>query len=93
MIRVEAIMDFNYADYDNIKNLQSFNAVKEGMIYKGDKFECTKEQADYLMGGNQKGVVVVKILEIIPEVVEEQKAEKEVKVEKPKTTKKKTTKK
>lgn len=92
MIKVKALQEFTYGDFDKIKNLERHNKDKNqhGRLYAGDTFECTKKMTEYLTG--KCGYVLVKILEVIPEEVK-----KEAKVEeiasKPKTTRKSTPKK
>lgn len=70
MIKVEAIKPFTLGRFDEIKNIQRKSVEKYGMLYTGDTFECSKELAEYLTGKNDKGNVVVKIIEVIPEEVE-----------------------
>ena len=67
IIKVEAIKQFTLADYDKITNIQRKSVDTEGMLYVGDTFECTKELAEYLTGKNDRGNVVVKIIEVTPE--------------------------
>lgn len=87
MVKVEAIKDFNLKDFDKLVNLQRGTKEKEaGKIYATDTFECTEEMVDYLTGNNKGNVVVVKVIEVIPEeVVEEVEEEpkEEIKEEKP----------
>lgn len=90
MIKVEVIKPFTLGKFDEIKNIQRKSVEKYGMLYTEDTFECTQEMAEYLTGKNDKGKVVVKILEVIPEKVVEK---EEVKQEAIKPTKKKTSKK
>ena len=91
MIRVEVITQFTLGKFDEIKDSIVRKSVDtEGMLYVGDTFECTKEMADYLTGKNEKGNVVVKVIEIIPDEIKEE-PKVEIKEEKPKTTKKKKT--
>ena len=109
MIKVKALQEFTYRDFDKIKNLERHNKDKNqhGRLYAGDTFECTKDMATYLTGGC--GYVLVKILEVIPEEIQDGTLEhpyttimpepikEESKVEeiasKPKTTRKSTPKK
>ena len=88
MIKVEAITQFTLGRFNEIKNIKRRSVEKEGMLFVGDTFECTQEMAEYLTGKNDRGNIVVKIIEVIPEEVKE-----EPKVEIKKTTKKKTSKK
>ena len=68
MIKVQAIRQFTLSDYDKIKDtLQRKTINRDGTIFEDDIFECDEEMAKYLMGNNESGVVVVKVLEYIPE--------------------------
>lgn len=96
MIRVEVIEDFTLERFAEVKNLERKGRSAEKRLYIGDKFECEKDLADYLLGENPLGRAVVQIVEIIPEVKEEKPKKEvlEIKKEVPKkTTKKKTSKK
>lgn len=92
MVKVKALREFTYGDFNKIKNLErhDINKKENGRLYEKDTFECTKEMAEYLTGGC--GYVLVQVIEVIPvEVKEETKPETTVSKEKPKA--KKTTKK
>ena len=95
MIKVEVLQDFTLARFDEIENIERSRRNETGKLFTGDKFECEKELADYLLGENPLGKAVVKVIEVIPEKVEAKEEPKEEKVieEKPKTTKKKNNKK
>lgn len=69
MIKVKALREFTYGDFNKIKNLErhDINKKEDGKLYDRDTFECTKEMADYLTGGC--GYELVKVIEIIPEEV------------------------
>ena len=90
MIKVEAIKDFKLARYDELKNIIRKSGIEEkGMLREGDTFECTKELCDYLMGDNAKKQVVVKVIEIIPEVkVIKEDIKEATEIKEPKKTKK-----
>lgn len=92
MIKVKALREFTYGDFDKIENLQRNNKDRkeEGRLYEKDTFECTKKMADYLTGGC--GYVLVKVIEIIPEEITLPDAEITFSKEevKPKATVKKT---
>ena len=81
MVKVEAIIDFTYSNFDKVKNLVRKNKEQDGKIFKGDIFEVDKKEADYLLGNNAKSliaVIVLEIMEAIPDVltiVEEEKDE------------------
>lgn len=66
MIKVEAIIDFKFKDFEKIYNLKRHNLKKDNYIFKGDKFECSKETADYLLGENPEGITAIRLLEVKP---------------------------
>lgn len=90
MVKCEAIKDFTLRDFDKLHNIVRKNLDQEGKIFAKDVFECDETMATYLSGANAKKQVVIKVLEVIPEV-EDLKLD-EIPVEEPKP-KKKTTKK
>ena len=73
MVKVQAIIDFNYKNYNKIKYLQPTNKIQEGKIFAGDIFEVEDKEALYLTGENKNKIVAVKVLEVIPEIKEEKK--------------------
>lgn len=73
MVKVQAIIDFNYNNYNKIKDLQPANKIQEGKIYAGDIFNVEDDEAKYLTGENKNKIVAVKVLEVIPEIKEEKK--------------------
>ena len=73
MVKVQAIIDFNYKNYKKIKDLQPVNKIQEGKIFAGDIFEVEDDEAKYLTGENKNKIVAVKVLEVIPEIKEEKK--------------------
>ena len=90
MVKVKALQEFTYGNFNKITNLVRYdtNKDKDGRLYAGDVFECTKDMAKYLTGGC--GYTLVKVIEVIPE----EKPNKEEPIIKEKITKpKKTTKK
>lgn len=87
MIKCKATIDFDLKDFDKLKNIVRKRKEQYGKLYEGDTFECDKEMADYLLGANAKNKTVVKVIEVIPEKVEEPK--EEIKIEKPKKSKRK----
>lgn len=72
MIKLEAIKEFTFGDFDKIRETLTRGSVKAepGRIYAGDTFECDKATAEYLLGDNAKKAEVVKIVEVIPETLE-----------------------
>ena len=73
MVKVQAIIDFNYKNYNKIKDLQPANKMQEGKIFAGDIFNVENDEAKYLTGENKNKIVAVKVLEVIPETKEEKK--------------------
>lgn len=73
MVKVQAIIDFNYKNYNKIKDLQQTNKMQEGKLFVGDIFNVEDEEALYLTGKNKNNIVAVKVLEVIPEIKEEKK--------------------
>lgn len=103
MIKVEVIEPFTLGRFDELENIERASVETPGKLNMGDKFECTKDIADYLLGDNPIKRPVVKVIEIIPAEIPtpnavEVKIPQEVikslgeKVKKIKTTKKKSTK-
>ena len=73
MVKVQAIIDFTYKNYDKIQNLESINEKEKGKIFTGDIFEVEEKETEYLAGKNKNNIVAVKVLEVIPEIKEEKK--------------------
>ena len=100
MIRLQALESFTLERFDELKNIERVGTDTKGKINKNDKFECDKNLADYLLGKNALGRAVVKVIEIIPEKVEDTKIEEnasknkqDASVQVKKTIKKKSSKK
>lgn len=83
MVKVQAIIDFNYKNYTKIKDLKPANKIQEGKIFAGDIFNVEDDEAKYLTGENKNKIVAVKVLEVI---VKQEVTDKKTKK---KTTKKK----
>ena len=66
MVKVQAIIDFNYKTYTKIKDLQPANKIQEGKIFAGDIFNIEDDEAKYLTGENKNKIVAVKVIEVIP---------------------------
>ena len=66
MVKVQAIIDFNYKNYNKIKYLQPTNKIQEGKIFAGDIFNVEDNEAKYLTGKNKNNIVAVKVLEVKP---------------------------
>ena len=73
MVKVQAIIDFNYKNYNKIVDLQPMNKIQEGKIFAGDIFSAEDKEALYLTGKNKDNIVAVKVLEVISEIKEEKK--------------------
>ena len=67
MIKVEVIEEFCLARFNELKNIERVAKEEKGKLFKGDKFECTKDLADYLLGQNKLNRPFVKVIEVIPE--------------------------
>ena len=67
VIRCEAIDNFTLERYDELRNIINKSQSKKGHIQKGDIFECDLELAEYLLGKNDKGKTVIRIIEYKPE--------------------------
>ena len=79
MVKVQAIIDFNYKNYNKIKDLQPANKIQEGKIFAGDIFNVEDDEAKYLTGENKNKIVAVKVLEVIIEQeVTEKKTKKKI---------------
>ena len=76
MVKVQAIIDFNYKNYNKIKDLQPTNKMQEGKIFAGDIFNVEDDEAKYLTGENKNKIVAVKVLEVIPEIKEKEAIQK-----------------
>ena len=72
MVKVQAIINFNYKNYDKIKEFIT-DKKQEGKIFAGDIFNVEDDEAKYLTGKNKNNIVAVKVLEVIPEIKEEKK--------------------
>ena len=73
MVKVQAIIDFTYKNYDKIKELESAGEREQGKIFTGDIFNVEDDEAKYLTGKNKNEIVAVKVLEVMPEIKEEKK--------------------
>lgn len=86
MVKVEAVNNFTLGKFEEIKDtLVRGNEDNNlnGSIYIGDTFECDKELADYLLGGNSYNRAFVKIIEYIPDEVKEEPKEEPKPIKKP----------
>lgn len=81
MIKCQAIRDFTLERFNDLEDINRKRIDVNGKIFEGDTFKCEKDLADYLMGKNDKGVVVAKVLEIEPKKEEVVKPSNEQSVE------------
>lgn len=67
MVKVKALREFTYGNFDKITNLvrNDIDKKEHGRLYEKDTFECTEDMAKYLTGGC--GYTLVKVIEVIPE--------------------------
>ena len=72
MIKVRALEQFYFGRYNEIRNIVRKNRNENGRIFEGDVFECTKEIADYLCGGNSLNKSVVEIVEVVAHAREDE---------------------
>lgn len=78
MIKVEVIEDFTLQRYDELKNIERAMQDVKGKLFAKDRFECSKELADYLLGNNPLKKAVVKVIEIEPVEDDIKKLEKDL---------------
>jgi hypothetical protein len=72
MVKVEVInKEFTLTRFDELKNIERKSVDTYGKLYVGDKFECSQELCDYLQGNNKLKQAFVKVIEVIPEEVED----------------------
>jgi len=92
MVRLQATQDFTLEAYNQIKIIKRANEEKDeqGWVYANDELECNETMADYLTGGNEKKIVVAKIIEVIPEVKKNETIEDTIIKEERKETKKRS---
>ena len=71
MIKLEVTKEFTLGKFNEIKNLVRFNPNlnEKGRLYLGDTFECDEDLTRYLTGENDKKVIVAKVIEVIPDEV------------------------
>ena len=61
MVKVEAIIDFTYKNYDKIKELESAGEREQGKIFTGDTFYIEDKEALYLTGEKKNKKVEEKV--------------------------------
>ena len=65
MKRCEVLSYFTLKKFNELENIvraNENNNTKDGELFVGDTFDCTKEMADYLTGNNDGNLVVVKVI-------------------------------
>lgn len=72
MIKCEVIGKFTLEKFNKLKNVEKVMKRKDNEFGVGDTFECDKEMAGYLLGNNVLNKVVVKVIEVEPEIKIEQ---------------------
>lgn len=68
MIKCQVIKEFTLERFDELKNIVRKRVETKGKLYVDDTFECDEDLAKYLMGNNEKGSTVVKIIEVDPKI-------------------------
>jgi len=67
MIKVEVLEEFSLGKFNELKNVERCSTKEQyGKLFKGDKFECSKEMYEYLNGKNPLNKVVVKLIGVEP---------------------------
>ena len=80
MIKCEVTQEFTLEKFNELKNIQRKTSKNEkGKLFIGDIIECSKEMADYLLGENRLKRAFVKILEVVPEIKDVDKAIEDIK--------------
>lgn len=77
MIRCEVIKEFTLERFNELSDIRRKKIDTNGKLYVGDTFQCNEDMARYLTGDNEKGNVVVKIIEIMSKKKEEEENGKE----------------
>ena len=67
MVKCQVIKDFSLSRYNELIDIERKSIGQYGKLFIGDKFKCNKQMAEYLLGNNEKGNIVIKIIEVIPE--------------------------
>lgn len=84
MVKVEVIENFTLEQFDKLEDIERIAVEEKGKLFKGDKFKCEKEMAEYLLGNNPKNKTVVKVVEVEPEEPADQPEEETTQTEEPK---------
>ena len=67
MIKCEVLETFTLGRFNEVKNIVRKRIDTDGQLNEGDIFECSKDLADYLLGGNRFNKAFIKVIEVIPE--------------------------
>lgn len=68
MIKCEVIKEFTLKRFNELKSIKRKNFDTKDKLYIGDTFKCNEDMVKYLTGNNDKGEVVVKVIEVEPEI-------------------------
>ena len=68
MIKCEVIKEFTLKRFNELKDIKRKNFDTKGKLYIGDTFKCDEDIVKYLTGNNDEGEVVVKVVEVEPEI-------------------------
>lgn len=79
MIKCKVIENFTLEKFNQLENVKKVEIRKDNEFGVGDTFECTEKMADYLTGNNALNKTVVKVIEVVPEQLEEVKTEQKPK--------------
>lgn len=79
MIKCKVIENFTLEKFNQLENVKKIEIRKDNEFGVGDTFECTEKMADYLTGNNALNKTVVKVIEVVPEQLEEVKTEQKPK--------------
>jgi hypothetical protein len=67
MVKVEVLEEFSLGKFNELKNVERCSTKEQyGKLFKGDKFDCSKEMYEYLNGKNPLNKVVVKLIGVEP---------------------------
>lgn len=70
MVRCEVIEGFTLGKFDELLDIKRVNLDIKGQLFVGDTFLCTEEMAEYLTKNNAKERAFVKIIEVIPDIMD-----------------------
>lgn len=66
MFKCEVIEPFTLSRFNELEDIEWKSVETPGKLNLGDKFKCTKDLADYLLGDNLLKRPFVKVIEVIP---------------------------